>query len=386
MTSWIRKPTQSKSTRPRRTDGTSTSSTTTSSFTSSSTNTTASSTGTTTCTPTTSTERTAQEAYESNRRLYSYPTTASFVHKIEGTSLLYTMMQHPKIYPSTVIYQMILDEDLMQYIYLQENEKDSTGKDKDQCKDSHRDAVPVAPSNDNISINSNNYTNHTTIPSYSYAQLTALLALAAEKWPPASSSSSTSSSTSSNTHSQQNNNTDDDRNSRYQDEDEDEYEQSKRNRAQQRQRQQQQQQSEHNRNHTNHNNNTTNADTLNIVQTLCQRIVQCIVKHCERYQLDRETEIQDLFKPFQTVTTAKNTRSSLLSIVPAYMGLTATILCGGNPIPFYIGYAISIHAVSQQEQNLQNYNSIAQTTSRMSHIETTNLLHDTDHNDDYYNE
>jgi hypothetical protein len=289
------------------------------------------------------TEKLAQQELKKNGQLYHYP-SAGFVNKIEYT-LLYNMIYYPNIYPIHVIHPMILEEDYTQYIYVNESGTRSSS------------ASTATGTTD-------------TAPPCSYAQLTALLALAAEKWPPSTAAVPNDISSSTSSIHNNNNNHDTRRRTKYYDnddgDDDDEYEQSRRQRQQQKE-------------YEDRNKNTQ----LNVVQTLCQLLIQCIVRHCETHQLHRETEINELFLPFQKVTADQTNKRALMSTLPAYMGLTVTILSGGNPIPFYIGYAMSINAISQQEANLENYNQIANTTTRMSNIETTNLLHDTDH--DYNN-
>jgi hypothetical protein len=308
------------------------------------------------------TEQWAQQEIQKNMKLYHYPqNNQEFVHKIECT-LLYNMMYYPNIYPVHVVHAKILEEDdYTQYIYLQENEE------KRRSTTTTQPHTGSASSASSASTSSSSLSS--SVPSCSYAQLTALLALAAEKWPPSTSSTTTTTTTTPTTTSSSSSSNNARRKNYYDheedaaDDDDDEYEQSRR----QRRHQQQQQQEE--------------KTEINIVPTLCQLLIQCIIRHCNQYNLDRETEINELFLPFQKVTSDQTTKRAIMSTLPAYMGLTVTILSGGNPIPFYIGYAMSIKAISEQETQLENYHHIAQTTNRMSHIETTNLLHDTDHED-----
>jgi hypothetical protein len=296
------------------------------------------------------TEKIAYKALQRNTIAFQYP-KLGFITKIEY-SLLYTMMNHPEIYPKNVIYDMIQQEDYIQFIYVNE--------------------PPTTTSTTTTTSDNTTQNDHSIC---SYAQLSALLALAAEKWPPPSSSSSfqhheDNSNGSTPSRVQQQQQTTQRRNYNDDDDDEDdEYDE-----YHQRRRQRQEQSSTGNTDTT----TTTNSSDINIVQTLCQLLIQCIIRHCNEHQLDRETEINELFVPFQKVVSDQANRSALLSVVPAYIGMTATILTGGNPIPFYIGYAMSINAIAQQEKDLANYKQIASTTSRMSNIETTNLLHDTD--------
>jgi hypothetical protein len=236
-----------------------------------------------------STEKVAADALKRNAQAFSYP-KQGFLTKIEY-SLLYTMMNHPDIYPAAVISNIMKSEDFTQYLFY-------------HPPSSKNSAEP---------------------PLSSYAQLSALLALAAENWPPPSSNASDANA---------------------------------------------------------HDDTTTESAPVNVVQVLCQLLIQCVIRHAEKENLDRETEINELFLPFQKVTSDKANRSAVLAVLPAYVGMGASILTGGNPLPFYIGYAVSINAIAQQEKDLANFKHIAATTQRMSNVETTNLLNDTDHDDD----
>ena len=314
-------------------------------------------------------EQWAQLELQKNRTLYHYPING-FVNKIEYT-LLYNMISYPNIYPIHVLHPMLLEEDYSLYITINDTESTESRTESDSNGSGNRKNTTAAAS---TSSTPNHTTTATTTTSdallssnCSYAQLTALLALAADKWPPPPPPTASTNNnhdttparaTSSSSRNRSNYNDNDD-------DDDDEYEQSRRRRQQQQQQSTKEQQQEQ----------------LSIVPTLCQLLIQCIIRHCDQYNLHRETEINELFLPFQKVTSDQTTKRAIMSTLPAYMGLTVTILSGGNPIPFYIGYAMSISAISQQEVQLQNYHHIAQTTTRMSHMETTNLLQDTDHND-----
>jgi hypothetical protein len=123
------------------------------------------------------------------------------------------------------------------------------------------------------------------------------------------------------------------------------------------------------------------ADPLNIAQILCKALIHCVVRHAEEYNLDREHEVKDLLEPLERVTLARGRQTALAAVLPAYVGLGASILAGGNPLPFWIGYAMSINAVANQERELANFRDIATTTTRQAHPETASLLTDDDYDD-----
>lgn len=96
------------------------------------------------------TEAVAKRNLELNRVDFRYP-ISGFEHQIEHT-LIYNMLSSPEIYPDSAIRTAIREEDFDQYMLV----ADSTRNKKEGDEDEHL---------------------------YSYSQLSALLALAAEKWP-----------------------------------------------------------------------------------------------------------------------------------------------------------------------------------------------------------
>jgi hypothetical protein len=243
------------------------------------------------------TEVIAAKALAKNALAFRYP-KFGFVTKIEY-SLLYSMINRPDIYPAAVIKDAIRAEDFTEYLLV------------------HPDPASKQPSEDICS----------------YAQLSALLALASEKWPPP---------------------------------------------VEGQEQQQKQSMSSDSATTT-----TTNGvvATSDVARTLCKVLLQCVIRHAEEHNLDREAEIDELFQPFHRVTNDKVNRSAVAAILPAYVGMGASILAGGNPIPFYIGYAVSINAIANQERELANFKQIATTTNRMANVETADLLNDCDHDD-----
>lgn len=221
------------------------------------------------------TEAVAAQNLIKNQYNFRYP-KAGFCSKIEH-SLLYSMLSRPDVYPASVIKDTIRNEDFSEYLLL----------------------MPAKHQTDEQEI-------------CSYAQLTAILALAAEKWPPPAATSD----------------------------------------------------------------NSNNENDAGIAQILCKVLLQCVIRHAEEHNLDRESEVQDLLQPLERVTLQKGRQSALAAILPAYIGLGASLLAGGNPLPFWIGYAVSINAVANQERELANFRQIASTTNRMADVETTSLLTD----------
>jgi hypothetical protein len=65
-------------------------------------------------------------------------------------------------------------------------------------------------------------------------------------------------------------------------------------------------------------------------------------------------------------------------VLPIFTGLGASIVMGGNPLPVWIGYAVSIKELAKQEREEVNFQQLASTTNRMADVETTSLLSEAD--------
>jgi hypothetical protein len=242
------------------------------------------------------TEAIAKANLERNARDFAYP-NAGFVHKIEYT-LLYSMLQSPLIYPYDTIVKSIQEEDFEPYLLIQ-------------------------------STNAND-------PEYrSLAQLSALLALASEKFV-ASSSTINSTSDSFDPYSQRTMES-----------------------------------------------STNNAviPTDSIPQVLCRKLIRTVVKYAEAYDLDRAACVQELLEPLSRLTSKKDVQQTAALLLPTYLGLGASILTG-NPLPIYLGWAIGGALTAQDMDTLQNTSNnlrdLTATTNRAADVEKTSLLDEVD--------
>jgi hypothetical protein len=223
------------------------------------------------------TEALAAESLLSNQKNFRYP-ASGFCSRIEY-SLLYSMISRPDVYPQAVVQDAIRTEDFSEYLLVEHQQRQREGE-----------AV------------------------CSYAQLSAILALASEKFPHHQESSSS----------------------------------------------------------------TDPSATINIPQSLCTALLQCVIRHAEQNQLDRETEVQELLQPLERLTAQKGSHNALAVALPMYIGFGATVLAGGNPLPMWIGYVFTINAIGKQEQDQQALAQLASTTNRMADVEKTSLLMELD--------
>jgi hypothetical protein len=216
------------------------------------------------------TEAVAAKNLKTNQQSFQYP-ASGFCARIEY-SLLYSMISRPDVYPDTVVHDAIRDEDFSEYLVVVQAQQ--------------QQEIPC-----------------------SYAQWSAILALAAEMWPNPSDRSDAS---------------------------------------------------------------------MNIPQTLCKTLIQCVIRHAQEHDLDRASEVKELLQPLQRIGRQKGRRGAVLQILPMYVGLGATLVLGGNPFPLWIGYALSIKEIAKQEHEEKNLRQLASTTNRMADVETTSLLSEVD--------
>jgi len=183
------------------------------------------------------TEAAAVAALKANSKAFKYP-PEGFVERVEYT-LLYSMLNEPKVYPENVVKEHIAAEDFNQYLAI---------------KDAHGQFAASASSAGNNGSNSEERV--------SYAQLSALLALSAEKFPPKNDSAASDSS----------------------------------------------------------------SDNQSISEKLCKVILQCVVRYAEEHGLDRKAEIQELLGPVEKHAMKRNNKAALYQVLPFYVGYAATIV------------------------------------------------------------
>ena len=186
------------------------------------------------------TEAAALSALKANAKAFKYP-PEGFVERVEYT-LLYSMLNEPKVYPEEVVKEHIDAEDFNQYMAV----KDAHGQFAATA--SAAGASGGRPNEERVS----------------YAQLSALLAMSAEKFPPKSDSTASDS--------------------------------------------------------------ISNQGNQSISEKLCKVILQCVVRYAEEHGLDRRAEIQELLGPVEKHAMKRNNKAALYQVVPFYIGYAATIV------------------------------------------------------------
>ena len=248
------------------------------------------------------TEAEAKKNQELNAKRFRYP-AAGFVTPIEYT-LLYAMLAVPTIYPESVMLEHIKEQDFTEFMMV---------KTPPSASSFFR-----AASNNNNDNEQQQQRYYEEEMSYSYTQLSALMNMAAEKWPPPK--------------------------------DQDDYSQQ------------------------------NNNNSKSVPQQLCRTILQTVVRHAEEHDLNREEQVQELLAPLGRLNEQKANQAGLALVVPMYLGLGVSMVTA-NPVPIWIGYAVAGALSANQtpteaeQRNMRQLNAVGM---RMADAEKTGLLDDSD--------
>jgi hypothetical protein len=234
------------------------------------------------------TEAVALEHLERNRKEFGYP-EEGFESRIEY-SLLYSMINEPNVYPHDVVKEHIAAEDFSPYLTVAKTSSISTKRNANDINEDER---------------------------VSYAQLSAILALAADKFPPPP-----------------------------KDNDEE--------------------QNQDDGPSPSSNNNS-------IAQMLGKSVMQCVFRYAQKHNLDRKAEIEELLEPVQRYALKRNNQQSLDMLIPLYVGYAATLITL-NPIPVIVGAAVFASKAEEAKERAQNMKSISSEAARKADEETTSLL------------
>ena len=117
---------------------------------------------------------------------------------------------------------------------------------------------------------------------------------------------------------------------------------------------------------------------ISISQKLCKKILRTVIKYAEEHDLDRETEIDELFKPVRRVATQRIEKKEFQAILPLYVGYSVALLTA-NPLPMIAG-AMGLAAAPSSSADIQNVEHIIAETDRAADVERTGLL---DEGDDF---
>mmetsp|Transcript_733 Transcript_733/g.1244 ORF Transcript_733/g.1244 Transcript_733/m.1244 type:complete len:270 (-) Transcript_733:186-995(-) len=240
------------------------------------------------------TEKAALDELHSNQKDFKYP-AEGFVEKIEYT-LLYSMLLNPDVYPEEVVKDFIAEEDFNRYLFV---------------KDAHGHFAARSETATEIEAK------------VSYAQLSAVLGLSAEKFPPKD----------------------------------------------------------------NNGESIMNSSTVSkhgnksISETMCKYVLKTVVRYAKEHDLDRQTEIQELLGPVERHAEKRNNKAALNQVLPFYIGYAATLITA-NPLPMLAGAAMMNVGVDKMAEENKNVQSIANESEKRADVEKTGLLDEAEHDDD----
>ena len=249
--------------------------------------------------PRTSTEAAAAAALRRNARDFSYP-PGGFVHPIER-SLLYSMLGEPGVYPPGVVGEHIDGEDLGAYLAVRGAHGAGAGAGAGAGGGGVRGAGGEDEEEEEDSA--------------SYAQLGALLALAAEKFPPGQAGG------------------------------DDEGGGGERDPGQ--------------------------AD---VPRRLCRAVLRTVVRYAERNGLDREAELRELLDPVERRARRRSNGAAWRQILPFYVGYAASLVTA-NPLPMLLGAGFMVGGDAKKaEDEGRNHEAISQHAERSGDVERAGLL------------
>ena len=269
------------------------------------------------------TEANAIKNMARNALHFSYPPTG-FVTPIEH-SLLYAMIEYPERYPEEVVKNEIEDEEFEIYLFVKED--DSTKRKKSSRRHDYNDNNNDGDGRREHGRQGNDDENDDEDMPVSYAQLSALLSLSAEKNPP-------SSATSDETQQQQSQTT------------------------------------------TNNTNSSAASSQLSIGQALCRKLLKTITRYSDAHNLDRQTEITEFLSPIERRCQIRTEKAALQQLLPAYAGYTLSLMTG-NPLPLLIG-VVALTSSDPMVEETSNVSGFSARAGRSGQMETAGLLDECD--------
>lgn len=277
------------------------------------------------------TEANAIQNMAANAKQFSYP-PEGFITPVEH-SLLYAMIEYPDRYPESVVKKEIEEEEFEEYLYVKDAKRKGVAATGDDGGGKGREENDEEGSDQAARIEQQRAEEEEFA---SYAQLSALAALSAQKNP------STATPEPINKSSRQPNNPP---------------------------------------NRTNSVNSggpsttaptITQPETLSIGQCLVRKILKTITRYSDAHGLDRQNEIREFLTPIERRCQLRNEKAALQQLLPAYAGYTLSLVTG-NPLPLLIGAAALTQKDPMMEEN-SNVSGFRAVGGRAGDMETAGLL------------
>ncbi|EED86549.1 predicted protein [Thalassiosira pseudonana CCMP1335] len=253
------------------------------------------------------TEARALQNIQRNAQHFHYP-SQGFVTPVEH-SLLYAMIQYPELYPESAVRKEIEEEEFDVYLEV-----------RDDCDGGGGDGRKATTTATTTTTTTTTTDSSLQPARESYAQLSALLALSAEKNPAKATP----------------------------------------------------EQSERSSNNSNTSSVEPSSQQLSIGQILCRKILRTITQYSDAHSLDRNHEIRELLNPVEKRCQLRNEQAALKQLLPAYAGYTLSLMTG-NPLPLLIGAAALTGKDPMMEENT-NVSGFRGMGGRTGNLETAGLL------------
>ncbi|KAL7535644.1 hypothetical protein ACHAXR_006630 [Thalassiosira sp. AJA248-18] len=278
------------------------------------------------------TEANAIQNMARNAKHFNYP-SSGFITPIEH-SLLYAMIEFPEQYPEGVVKSMIEEEDFDVYLYVND-EKSKRGNNNDGSNDRGEEEEEREQQTTAAQSDANIGEEHV-----SYAQLSALAALSAEKFPSTATPDQTTNASSTARSSSSTNSSE--------------------------------LPSSNNSKNSNNNDQQQQQQQISIGQALVRKLLRAITRYSDAHSLDRNTEIREFLLPIEKRCQIRNEKAALQQLLPAYAGYTLSLVTG-NPLPLLIGAAALTGPDTMAEEN-SNISGFRAVGGRVGDLETAGLL------------
>lgn len=231
------------------------------------------------------TEAVAIKNIELNKKNFCYPPNG-FQTCIEY-SLLYAMISEPKMYPEEAVNNEILDEDFFPYLIVAEKPS-LIPRIQSKLREENEEEANI-----------------------SYAQLSAILGLSAEK--------------------------------------------------------------NHDRNNKRVHESNFEGSQSSIFEKLCKKIIKCVIRYAENHNLDRENEVKELLRPVEKHSSRRLEKAVWKDILQTSFLYAASISTGSLPLVMAVAAAVTVapEPLKEETKNIETFRSDVR---RAAVVEHTSLL------------
>lgn len=136
---------------------------------------------------------------------------------------------------------------------------------------------------------------------------------------------------------------------------------------------------------SNNKNDVHQKEEPTVGQKLCKALLKCVIRHAERHNLDRESEVHEFLRPVQIYTLKRENKAALVHILPMYVGYAATLVTA-NPVPMLLGASVSLSMADKSAKERGHVEAYSSESNRRADVEKASLLDEGEDFDDYDDE